>query len=815
MSRTRTCAIVSAMRKLIKADPFSGVLAHQQWPSRGTWPCHWVTVANVPAGAFVAAYRLRFKVEEPATLRIHVTADERYDLFLDGARLGRGPERGDVQYWFFETFDLDLAPGEHLLVAKVWSQGDQAPLAQMSLQHGFLLAAEGNFHARLSTGVAPWEATVLPGVNLLPSGITWGAGAKVQIDGKTYPWGIESGSAEGFEPVRKLQQAINGGAKIEIPVSHRLRPATLPAQLEEPVRRLRVRHVDKALPDQTERTPALRKSAIEPEILEWQRLLDSAAAITIPAHSHRRILLDFEDYQCVYPAIELAGGTGSRVRMHWAEGLYEGTEGALSGGGESNARGKGNRDEVENKCFIGVGDVFLPFGKEARRFETLWWSAGRYVEISIATLDEPLIISNLTFAETRYPLNMTGSIGCDDPRWDDVVRLSVRTLQNCAHETYMDCPYYEQLQYLGDTRLQALVSYVLSPDDRLAKKALLMGFASILSDRGLTQSRYPSRSAQIIPPFSLWWVSMLYDHGLWRGDKAFAHQLMPAVRFVLDTFLNLRNERGLMNSPPGWNFTDWVPQWTQTTRDYRNWGVPPDGEFGISSVLNWHLVYTLNHASKLEAWLGEPELSARYRTLAADLARRIDEHFWNATRNLYADDLAHVHFSQHAQCLAILSDHLPASRLAPLTRSLFKEADAFPDMARATIYFTHYFFEAAAATGNIDSLFSRMEEMWFGLPSLGLKALPEEPEPCRSDCHAWGAHPLYHFYASVLGIRPAALGDPSWIIRPQLGPLYSAHGELPHPGLRHGVIKAEFRRENGRVKSNVVVPEGTIATIVE
>ena len=791
---------------LTVSDPFAELDAGRNWAERGTWPCRWIRLAEAPDAPVVAAYRRVFTLDAPATLRLYVSADERYELYCDGRRLGRGPERGDAAHWYYETYTLTLPAGEHRLTAKVWSLGAVAPFAQMSVEHGFILGAEGDFLTLLGTGVAEWEGRRVTGCAFLPVGMTWGAGAKLQLDGAAYPWGVEDGAGDGWAPVEVRHPGVNGAVKNEWPAVHRLWPATLPPQREAVVDGLTVRHVDAVPWAATETTPVRARESRADDSAAWQQLLDARAPLVVPAHACRRVVLDFTTYQCVYPALLVSGGAGARIRLNWAEGLYEGTSGALSVGGSADARGKGARDVIEEKCFIGEGDQFLPDGGTARRFEPLWWCAGRYLEVAIETAEAPLTVAGLLFQESRYPLAMEGQLAASDPRWRQVTELAVRTQQMCAHETYMDCPYYEQLQYIGDTRLQVLTTFVLTRDDRLPRKALQMGYASLLPDRGLAQSRYPSRVAQVIPPFSLWWVAMLHDFALWRGDLPFVHTLMPGVRFFLDTWLALRRADGLVHSPDGWNFTDWVPAWTATTHDIRNWGVPPDGETGVSGVLNWHLVYTLTRAAELEHWLGEPEQAARWTRRATELAERLDAACWDAPRGLYADDLAHRHFSEHAQALALLSGVLAPQRSAALADALFTA----PALERATIYFTHYLFECAAAAGNMQPLFERMETMWFPLPEMGFTTLPEEPEPCRSDCHAWGAHPLYHFYATILGIRPATPGGDHLSIRPQLGPLPHASGTLPHP---RGEVRVEFAQQSGRLRGAIALPPGVTATL--
>ena len=70
-----------------------------------------------------------------------------------------------------------------------------------------------------------------------------------------------------------------------------------------------------------------------------------------------------------------------------------------------------------------------------------------------------------------------------------MLEIGWRTARLCANETYMDCPYYEQLQYFGDTRIQAMVTLFNTRDGHMVKNALEQGRQSMTAD-GLTMSRY-------------------------------------------------------------------------------------------------------------------------------------------------------------------------------------------------------------------------------------------------------------------------------------------------------------------------------------
>ncbi|MBA3710335.1 MAG: alpha-L-rhamnosidase, partial [Planctomycetes bacterium] len=548
----------------------------------------------------------------------------------------------------------------------------------------------------------------------------------------------------------------------------------------------RIRYIAE-LGDHPERTAVRAADHLAAEAAAWSRLLCGAGTVTIPARTARRVLIDLEQYHCAYPMLTLSGGAGARAALVWAEALHAEPEG----------RTKRGRAEVEGLYLIGVGEEFIADGGARRVFSTLWWEAGRYVELQLRTLDQPLTIDAFALRTTGYPLVQESRFAASDPRLAGAVAPMERAMRMCMHETYMDCPYYEQLQYVGDTRLECLVTRAFTRDRRLPRKAIEL-FDWSRDDSGFTASRYPSSTAQRIPPFSLIWVAMVHDGWMWDPDPASIRERLSGVRTVLDACARSRDADGLVVGLPGWNFMDWVPDWSC--------GNPPDGDTGTSGVINWLYVHALRLAAELEDALGEPELAALRRRHADQATRALDRRFWNEARGLYADDLAHQRFSEHSQCLALIAGITDEARRERVASGLMTAAD----LARATIYFKHYLFEACRLIGRVDHLLAQLP-YWFDLAGQGFVTTPEMPEPTRSDCHAWGAHPYFHYFATILGIRPAAPGFARVRIQPQLGGLTSASGTFPHP---RGDLMVEVSDHDGALSGSVQLPDGIDGILV-
>jgi len=202
--------------------------------------------------------------------------------------------------------------------------------------------------------------------------------------------------------------------------------------------------------------------------------------------------------------------------------------------------------------------------------------------------------------------------------------------------------------------------------------------------------------------------------------------------------------------------------------------------------------------AELERFVGEPLLAGRLENFATTLAERATAEFWDEQRGAIADTGERKTFSEHAQCLALLSGRIDAQKAKRIVEAL-ETADF---LTACSPFFGHYVLEALQQQGRMEAFFRRLG-VWHRMKREGLRTTYEVDFTSRSDCHAWAAHPLFHAFASVVGIRPAAMGFSTVSITPQLGPLGFARARMVHSA---GDIVVDLRKDGEGLAGTVELP---------
>ena len=737
-------------------------------------------------------FRREFEVNEgDGRLTIDVSADERFHLTCDGAFVARGPNRSTVENWQYNTYEIELQPGRHVMEATVWKLGDKAPLAQLSWRGGFILKADGAFDRRLTTGVAKWQAGKLAGIR--PMGAdngVWGTGAQWEVTGSGI-LAAEPSSWSEAEVVRKpagVKGPENWGARTK---GWMLFPSQLPDQTEAVSRPggivaatteapWRGRHIY----TEEDTRHALAKALNAPLAAEGGR-------VTVPAHQRVQAAWDLGRYCCAYPVLKMKGAKGARVSWTWAEATQRESD-------DLKGSEPGARNAIVGRYLNGYGDVFVCDGEREGEFTTPWFRCGKWCRLDIETGDGPLEITDLHLVESRYPLEAEGEFASkDDVSLQDVRRISVRAMQMCCHEMLFDCPYYEQQMYPGDTRVQLNVLSAMTRDERMVKRAIEL-FDLGTRDDGQAPFNWPSRNLQEGATYTLCYLCMYGDYVMNHADRAWLRARLPGLRKSMAGMEMYENAEGLLEDLPGWQFMDWVVGW-------RNDGTAPGARCGEGANAEANLLWSLamKSAALTERALGH-ELQARYWEEKRErLNAAIVSAFWCGRRGIFADTPAMEDFSEHAQCLALLGDVLPEDQ----AKACFEHLIADADLRRTTVYFSYYLFECYFKFGRGD-LFLRRLDLWRDYVKKGLTTTQEAPDggrrvESRSDCHAWGAHPLWFMQAGLAGIRSDAPFFRRVRVAPCPGSLTELTAKHPHPD---GFVEVELRFDGGRATGTVKTP---------
>ena len=688
-----------------------------------------------PTESGSTVFQLNFSLDRRRKINWEIAAVPGFKISADSKFLARSSIQYTRDRCFLESFTFEFDAGSHVLEILVVDYQGFAPLSRMDLPRGLFLCAPDFSPEKFDTGHAPWRCrrTNLFSFTRQEINVYQCIGGVLHFDRRKsdhVPYAVPHRAEPGFD-ADLFRQTEMTSRKLS-------RPAIAPLERTE-IAGWEVLCSD----DAADGTP-YRKRGIPENVF------------SLPPRSHRRILIGLGNYYCFDVRFSVSGGSDGKIRVSSAESLFDTPE----------CLAKGDRSAFDGKYFLGLCDCFYPGAAEAEEFFSFDYRSGRYVEIVMDSGDAEMELAGLSFGEHRYPLERADSFAASDPRWNRLAETAFRTLQMCAHDILMDGPYYEQLQYTGDGRLQLLSQYYTSRDLRLADHVMRIWAENQLND-GLFASIYPARTCQVIPGFSLIFLLAVCDYIRYRDKKEITGLIFPLAVRSLMAWENQLDPEGLLRIHRGWRFLDWVPGWEQ--------GCPPESESKPHAAFNALYAVVLRNFAEICRWKDEPELAARFERKKIALLAAMRRNFYRPELGLYSDLQEKNVFSEHANSLMILAGLSPEEEQKVAGR-LFENPPK--EMKQTTLYFSFYYLEAAAVSGHATAFLRRMEQ-WFAMDALHFATLPETPEPSRSDCHGWSAHILYHLYASLAGLKPQKAGGKDFSIHPLAGTGLKISGKIP------------------------------------
>ena len=736
------------------------------------WHAQWISVPNASNDGY-GVYLFRKTIDlasKPNNYKIHVSGDNRYKLYVNEKLVSMGPARGDIAHWNYETVDIAIymKAGKNIIAAQVWNEGEFKPEAQITFKTGFVLQGNTSVEKDINTNntwLCEKDNSFAPLVFRTRGYYVAGAGEIRNMGLSLKNWQSADFDDKNWQKARPAGGAVpkNVLGAFGTMSGWMLVPSIIP-QMELKDKRLVKVVKSEGIAGLSADFPAKKSDVV------------------IPANSKVNIILDQSYLTNSYPNIEFSGGKSATISLRYAEALFTKTG------------GKGNRNETEGKNFIGRADSLISDGSQSQKFTSLTYRTYRFLQMTISTQNEPLTINDIYGTFTGYPFKMNANLVVNQPDMDKILEIGWRTARLCAYETYMDCPYYEQLQYIGDGRIQALVSLFNSGDDKLVKNAInLMDFSR--TPEGVTFSRHPSYTPQYIPTFSLWYIGMLQDYARYGADTDFVKSKIGGTRQILDYFKRYQQADGRLKNTPQWMFTDWV----ENQKEWRA-GAGPMSANGTSAVLDFQLLWGYQVAADLETKLGNAAFAAQYQKEIAMLKNTIRAKYWDATKNLFADREEKDQFSQHTNSLAILTGLATAAETNQIANQLITNNQLAP----ASIYFKYYLHQALIKAGKGNDYLKWLDK-WRENIQMGMTTWAETSniDNTRSDCHAWGSSPNIEFYRTILGIDSDGFGFSKVKIQPHLGELTGIEGSMPHP---KGSVSASYKLENGKWKIQINSP---------
>jgi hypothetical protein len=737
------------------------------------------------------------------TCLLHIAAESRYLLYVNGEEIGIGPVRGTQAVNYFDSFDIAprLRIGENWIAVVVHCPGiptfKAAPhKAGVLLQadDGTLLASNETWQVaqardwRSDVGLYTFQIGYMEWRNLQAEPVGWQTG-----EDKSDLWQtpIVLSPAEGF------------GGK-------RLRPRDIPSLLThfhlpvDVIKSFALKH-----PSQLDDVAVAHLMNEEPylQIVDAPNLASllepqGEPATLLPQSNKDGIsfIVDFGREVNGGLQIDIDAAAGTVVDIAYDEAL------------------RGERLPVLVNEYAFADRYILRDGRQEVASDLLE-RGFKVVQLAIRNFDRPVRIFSILGIDRIYPFNERASFVCSDPLLNQIWSACCKTLSACATDTFVDCPWRENAFYFNDMAVEGVTSLQAFGDGRINARCMRLAVSSPRSD-GLIQAAVPtgivpglsieaSADRMVLLSGNLLFPRMLEDHLLYTGDEALAREMMPAVTKMLEAFASWEDADGLITPPEKhWNIVDWSYEVQRYFLTGRN-----------TAVLNWLYVLSLDTAVRLSRYLSDESISSTWKSRAARTAAGIEKRFWRENHNGYIEWTETTEppsiFSQLAHAAACLSNRVLPDRIMQVEVAIGKSGFLAPEL-----YSQHLVLQALVKAGKAIDAIEVVRKYWgpivlSGSTTIwenGVQGLPGKKafNGAGSLCHGFSTTPIDFLQGTVLGIRPTAPGFKRCSCNPHSVGLEHAAGRVPTP---LGNISISWRRSGESINIEITIPNGVTADL--
>ncbi|MCO6451649.1 MAG: alpha-L-rhamnosidase N-terminal domain-containing protein [Caldilineales bacterium] len=678
---------------------------------------------------------------QPEKAELFITADSRYKLWVNGEFVARGPARGWPHAQVVDALDIApyLKPGANLLAIQVYQpgyshfayvhRGAAGLLAYLVCDGETVLVTDTAWRTRRDGSFA----SLTPRMSIYQAGVE-------QVDlNRAEDWMAVGFDDGGWASARAVAPAFGYPWQA-------MQPRSVPLLVERELQPdLRAVRGGESASDPDPHL-ALRQGWMNAEPISWVTDADGWFTPQLQAG------------QSAYWLYELGRGY---TCQGWAE--VEGADGveqvsiSYTEKWRSDNPAEPYLSDPATYCRVRMTDRFCLRAGE-QRVEGYGMRGGRLVLFQLTGPTAPGFRIRFHVTVSEYPLEITRALTTSDPLLNDVIAMCENTLAACLSDGFVDNPWREHAQWVGDPLIDSQILAAMTDDLRPMRRVIELAAEGAYAD-GILPGVLPSEAlAYVIVDFNFQWLELLYEYQRLSGDADFVRSMWPAAIRMIDRFLQDIGPEGLLLTPPGRRlFLDWSTM----------------SKLEPNAIYNLHFLWALQLAAQLAQQIGAEAEAARWAHEAGRLQPRIRDAFWDGAR--WWDDAQRTTYSQLATSLAILTrttkaEEAPALLAALASRSLDPEDEspnpgarpANPDrMVLASPYMHHRVFQALRLHDRWQDVIEIIKLRWGRWTLAGFPTTWENWNvdfPDGSECHGFSAHPRFHL-AEIAKKRPTLNTD--------------------------------------------------------